>query len=88
MSGFHWQETNAVHVNVGAGSYLEINIPMTIAEHGELKAKMLLVSQGKKSGKKSKVSSSYVLRHGSVSLSVGTGSSHVTRSIQGISSVQ
>ncbi|XP_053786570.1 bridge-like lipid transfer protein family member 1 isoform X10 [Desmodus rotundus] len=28
------RETNAVHVNVGAGSYLEINIPMTVAEHG------------------------------------------------------
>ncbi|XP_036914479.1 transmembrane protein KIAA1109 homolog isoform X1 [Sturnira hondurensis] len=28
------RETNAVHVNVGAGSYLEINIPMTVSEHG------------------------------------------------------
>ncbi|XP_054419437.1 bridge-like lipid transfer protein family member 1 isoform X3 [Pteronotus mesoamericanus] len=28
------RETNAVHVNVGAGSYLEINIPMTVAEQG------------------------------------------------------
>ncbi|KAF7252839.1 hypothetical protein EYD10_01996 [Varanus komodoensis] len=28
------RETNAVHVNVGAGSYLEINIPMTVAENG------------------------------------------------------
>ncbi|EMP38574.1 hypothetical protein UY3_04218 [Chelonia mydas] len=27
-------ETNAVHVNVGAGSYLEINIPMTVSENG------------------------------------------------------
>lgn len=24
-----------MHVNVGAGSYLEINIPMTVAEHGK-----------------------------------------------------
>ena len=31
------QETNAVHVNVGAGSYLEINIPMTVGENGELR---------------------------------------------------
>lgn len=31
------QETNAVHVNVGAGSYLEINIPMTVSENGELR---------------------------------------------------
>ncbi|XP_075785952.1 bridge-like lipid transfer protein family member 1 isoform X10 [Pelodiscus sinensis] len=28
------RETNAVHVNVGAGSYLEINIPMTVSENG------------------------------------------------------
>ncbi|MBZ3874504.1 hypothetical protein SUZIE_128270 [Sciurus carolinensis] len=28
------EETNAVHVNVGAGSYLEINIPMTVEENG------------------------------------------------------
>ncbi|XP_051784339.1 bridge-like lipid transfer protein family member 1 isoform X3 [Erpetoichthys calabaricus] len=28
------RETNAVHVNVGAGSYLEVNIPMTVGEHG------------------------------------------------------
>nr|XP_056711844.1 bridge-like lipid transfer protein family member 1 [Euleptes europaea] len=28
------RETNAVHVNVGAGSYLEINIPMTVDEKG------------------------------------------------------
>ncbi|XP_063271495.1 bridge-like lipid transfer protein family member 1 isoform X3 [Prinia subflava] len=28
------RETNAVHVNVGAGSYLEINIPMTVGENG------------------------------------------------------
>uniref|UniRef100_A0A8C4Y8Z4 Bridge-like lipid transfer protein family member 1 n=1 Tax=Gopherus evgoodei TaxID=1825980 RepID=A0A8C4Y8Z4_9SAUR len=28
------RETNAVHVNVGAGSYLEINIPVTISENG------------------------------------------------------
>lgn len=28
------QETNAVHVNVGAGSYLEVNIPMTVGEDG------------------------------------------------------
>ncbi|KAG8511214.1 Transmembrane protein, partial [Galemys pyrenaicus] len=28
------QETNAVHVNVGAGSYLEINIPVTVEEGG------------------------------------------------------
>ncbi|XP_062839680.1 bridge-like lipid transfer protein family member 1 isoform X4 [Anolis carolinensis] len=28
------RETNAVHVNVGAGSYLEVNIPMTVAENG------------------------------------------------------
>ncbi|KAG8134646.1 hypothetical protein E2320_007756 [Naja naja] len=28
------RETNAVHVNVGAGSYLEINIPMTVTENG------------------------------------------------------
>ncbi|MGH0163852.1 UNVERIFIED_CONTAM: hypothetical protein FKN15_068207 [Acipenser sinensis] len=27
-------ETNAVHVNVGAGSYLEVNIPMTVGETG------------------------------------------------------
>ena len=31
------QETNAVHVNVGAGSYLEVNIPMTVGENGELR---------------------------------------------------
>ncbi|XP_054546358.1 bridge-like lipid transfer protein family member 1 isoform X3 [Talpa occidentalis] len=28
------RETNAVHVNVGAGSYLEINIPVTVEEGG------------------------------------------------------
>ncbi|TRY60510.1 hypothetical protein DNTS_001480 [Danionella cerebrum] len=28
------RETNAVHVNVGAGSYLEVNIPMTVEENG------------------------------------------------------
>uniref|UniRef100_A0A8C1ZIY2 Si:ch211-233a24.2 n=1 Tax=Cyprinus carpio TaxID=7962 RepID=A0A8C1ZIY2_CYPCA len=28
------RETNAVHVNVGAGSYLEVNIPMTVGENG------------------------------------------------------
>ncbi|XP_035387616.1 transmembrane protein KIAA1109 homolog isoform X4 [Electrophorus electricus] len=28
------RETNAIHVNVGAGSYLEVNIPMTIGENG------------------------------------------------------
>ncbi|MFT7806383.1 uncharacterized protein KIAA1109 homolog isoform X8 [Arapaima gigas] len=28
------RETNAIHVNVGAGSYLEINIPMTVGENG------------------------------------------------------
>ncbi|XP_065153130.1 bridge-like lipid transfer protein family member 1 isoform X4 [Paramisgurnus dabryanus] len=28
------RETNAVHVNVGAGSYLEVNIPMTVGETG------------------------------------------------------
>ncbi|XP_069487255.1 bridge-like lipid transfer protein family member 1 isoform X11 [Ambystoma mexicanum] len=28
------RETNAVHVNVGAGSYLEVNIPMTVSENG------------------------------------------------------
>ncbi|XP_032080338.1 transmembrane protein KIAA1109 homolog isoform X10 [Thamnophis elegans] len=28
------RETNAVHVNVGAGSYLEVNIPMTVTENG------------------------------------------------------
>nr|XP_033794435.1 transmembrane protein KIAA1109 homolog isoform X3 [Geotrypetes seraphini] len=28
------RETNAVHVNVGAGSYLEVNIPMTVGEIG------------------------------------------------------
>lgn len=33
---FFRQETNAVHVNVGAGSYLEINIPMTVEENGKL----------------------------------------------------
>ncbi|XP_053559592.1 bridge-like lipid transfer protein family member 1 isoform X3 [Bombina bombina] len=27
-------ETNAVHVNVWAGSYLEVNIPMTVSENG------------------------------------------------------
>lgn len=34
---FHpcYQETNAIHVNVGAGSYLEVNIPMTVGEEGE-----------------------------------------------------
>ncbi|XP_061651565.1 bridge-like lipid transfer protein family member 1 [Phyllopteryx taeniolatus] len=28
------RETNAIHVNVGAGSYLEVNIPMTVTETG------------------------------------------------------
>ncbi|XP_056152226.1 bridge-like lipid transfer protein family member 1 [Lampris incognitus] len=28
------RETNAIHVNVGAGSYLEVNIPMTVGEEG------------------------------------------------------
>ncbi|XP_077332975.1 bridge-like lipid transfer protein family member 1 isoform X7 [Lithobates pipiens] len=28
------KETNAVHVNVWAGSYLEVNIPMTVTENG------------------------------------------------------
>uniref|UniRef100_A0AAQ6IKS7 Bridge-like lipid transfer protein family member 1 C-terminal domain-containing protein n=1 Tax=Anabas testudineus TaxID=64144 RepID=A0AAQ6IKS7_ANATE len=28
------RETNAIHVNVGAGSYLEVNIPMTVGEKG------------------------------------------------------
>ncbi|XP_041436679.1 KIAA1109 L homeolog isoform X7 [Xenopus laevis] len=28
------RETNAVHVNVWAGSYLEVNIPMTVSENG------------------------------------------------------
>ncbi|XP_034153444.1 transmembrane protein KIAA1109 homolog isoform X3 [Esox lucius] len=28
------RETNAIHVNVGAGSYLEVNIPMTVGEAG------------------------------------------------------
>ncbi|XP_041120867.1 transmembrane protein KIAA1109-like isoform X6 [Polyodon spathula] len=28
------RETNAVHINVGAGSYLEVNIPMTVGETG------------------------------------------------------
>ncbi|XP_056616066.1 bridge-like lipid transfer protein family member 1 isoform X1 [Triplophysa dalaica] len=28
------RETNAVHVNVGAGSYLEVNIPMAVGENG------------------------------------------------------
>nr|XP_061781040.1 bridge-like lipid transfer protein family member 1 isoform X3 [Nerophis lumbriciformis] len=28
------RETNAIHVNVGAGSYLEVNIPMTVGEIG------------------------------------------------------
>lgn len=35
------QETNAVHVNVGAGSYLEINIPMTVSENGELRLSLI-----------------------------------------------
>lgn len=39
-----WQETNAVHVNVGAGSYLEVNIPMTVTENGKLKQKKFLYS--------------------------------------------
>ena len=30
-----YKETNAIHVNVGAGSYLEVNIPMTVGENGE-----------------------------------------------------
>ncbi|MGH0143674.1 UNVERIFIED_CONTAM: hypothetical protein FKN15_029770, partial [Acipenser sinensis] len=28
------RETNAVHINVGAGSYLEVNIPVTVGETG------------------------------------------------------
>ncbi|XP_067898642.1 bridge-like lipid transfer protein family member 1 isoform X11 [Heterodontus francisci] len=28
------RETNAIHVNVGAGSYLEVNVPMTVGENG------------------------------------------------------
>ncbi|XP_059821063.1 bridge-like lipid transfer protein family member 1 [Hypanus sabinus] len=28
------RETNAIHVNVGAGSYLEVNVPMTVDENG------------------------------------------------------
>ncbi|CAJ1073977.1 transmembrane protein KIAA1109 homolog isoform X10 [Xyrichtys novacula] len=28
------RETNAIHMNVGAGSYLEVNIPMTVGENG------------------------------------------------------
>ncbi|XP_030626570.1 bridge-like lipid transfer protein family member 1 [Chanos chanos] len=28
------RETNAIHVNVGAGSYLEVNIPMMVGENG------------------------------------------------------
>ncbi|XP_078396104.1 bridge-like lipid transfer protein family member 1 isoform X7 [Cetorhinus maximus] len=28
------RETNAIHVNVGAGSYLEVNVPMTVSENG------------------------------------------------------
>ncbi|XP_072313657.1 bridge-like lipid transfer protein family member 1 [Eucyclogobius newberryi] len=28
------RETNAIHVNVGAGSYLEVNIPMTVGKTG------------------------------------------------------
>ncbi|XP_063040632.1 bridge-like lipid transfer protein family member 1 isoform X4 [Engraulis encrasicolus] len=28
------RETNAIHVNVGAGSYLEVNIPYTVGEDG------------------------------------------------------
>uniref|UniRef100_A0A4W3HSK9 KIAA1109 n=1 Tax=Callorhinchus milii TaxID=7868 RepID=A0A4W3HSK9_CALMI len=28
------RETNAIHVNVGAGSYLEVNIPMTVDTNG------------------------------------------------------
>ncbi|KAL0968995.1 hypothetical protein UPYG_G00220970 [Umbra pygmaea] len=28
------RETNAIHVNVGAGSYLEVNIPMTVGDAG------------------------------------------------------
>ncbi|XP_028294367.1 bridge-like lipid transfer protein family member 1 isoform X3 [Gouania willdenowi] len=28
------RETNAIHVNVGAGSYLEVNIPMTVGDNG------------------------------------------------------
>lgn len=38
------QETNAVHVNVGAGSYLEINIPMTVGENGELRLNLICFS--------------------------------------------
>ncbi|XP_077476639.1 bridge-like lipid transfer protein family member 1 [Stigmatopora argus] len=30
------RETNAIHVNVGAGSYLEVNIPMTVGDTGYL----------------------------------------------------
>ncbi|XP_017159132.1 uncharacterized protein KIAA1109-like [Poecilia reticulata] len=29
------RETNAIHVNVGAGSYLEVNIPMTVGQNGK-----------------------------------------------------
>lgn len=43
MSDFYWQETNAVHVNVGAGSYLEVNIPMTVAEDGRLRLRVFYV---------------------------------------------
>lgn len=40
LSPFLWlhpcyKETNAIHVNVGAGSYLEVNIPMTVGENGK-----------------------------------------------------
>ena len=36
-----------MHVNVGAGSYLEINIPMTVAEHGKLpRASLFCMSRG------------------------------------------
>uniref|UniRef100_UPI00358EAAD5 bridge-like lipid transfer protein family member 1 n=1 Tax=Myxine glutinosa TaxID=7769 RepID=UPI00358EAAD5 len=28
------RETNAIHVNIGAGSYLEVNIPMIVGEEG------------------------------------------------------
>ncbi|XP_037550709.1 transmembrane protein KIAA1109 homolog [Nematolebias whitei] len=34
VKSFIDEETNAIHVNVGAGSYLEVNIPMTVGEDG------------------------------------------------------
>lgn len=32
-----------MHVNVGAGSYLEVNIPMTVTENGKLKQKKYIL---------------------------------------------